>query len=156
MQQGSPRLPFGIVCWRAFWGNRSVELEQLSSSTLVPWSGVGWSLSTPKSLAWSLTTSFSLNWGFFCGCPIPGGIQGQAGCSSGQPDLVVGNPAHGRGVETQWSLWSFSTQAINLTIISIFSYVSASVSPSHTWYCSFFLISLLTKFENVFACSSKF
>ena len=28
-----------------------------------------------------------------CGCPIPGGIQGQAGCGSGQPALVDGNPA---------------------------------------------------------------
>ena len=36
----------------------------------------------------------------------------QAGCGSGQPDLVVGDPAHSRGVETRWSLWSFSTQAI--------------------------------------------
>ena len=35
-----------------------------------------------------------------CGCPIPGGIQGQAGCGSGQPGLVVGDPAHGRGAET--------------------------------------------------------
>ena len=34
------------------------------------------------------------------GCPIPGGIQGQAGCGSGQPGLVVGDPAHSRGVET--------------------------------------------------------
>ena len=25
-----------------------------------------------------------------CGCPIPGGIQSQAGCGSGQPGLVVG------------------------------------------------------------------
>ena len=32
---------------------------------------------------------------------IPGGIQGQAGCDSGQPDLVVGDPAHSRRVETQ-------------------------------------------------------
>ena len=29
---------------------------------------------------------------------IPGGIQGQAGCGSGQPGLVVGDPAHSRGV----------------------------------------------------------
>ena len=36
-----------------------------------------------------------------CGCPIPEGIQGQAGCSSGQPGLVVGDPAHSRGVETR-------------------------------------------------------
>jgi len=28
-----------------------------------------------------------------CGCPIPEGIQGQAGCGAGQPGLVVGNPA---------------------------------------------------------------
>ena len=27
------------------------------------------------------------------GCPIPGGIQGRAGCGSGQPGLVVGDPA---------------------------------------------------------------
>jgi len=33
--------------------------------------------------------------------PHPGGIQGQAGCGSGQPCLVVGDPAHSRGVETQ-------------------------------------------------------
>jgi len=47
-----------------------------------------------------------------CGCPIPGGIQGQAGCGSGHPDLVIGDSAHSSGVETRWSLWSFSTQAI--------------------------------------------
>uniref|UniRef100_A0A8C3LJ42 threonine--tRNA ligase n=1 Tax=Chrysolophus pictus TaxID=9089 RepID=A0A8C3LJ42_CHRPC len=34
-----------------------------------------------------------------CGCLIPGGIQGQAGCGSGQPDLMVGNPAHSKGLE---------------------------------------------------------
>ena len=36
-----------------------------------------------------------------CGCPTPGGIRGQAGCISGQPGLVVGDPAHSRGVETR-------------------------------------------------------
>ena len=36
-----------------------------------------------------------------CGCPIPGGIRGQAGCGSGQPGVVVGDPAHSRGVETR-------------------------------------------------------
>ena len=35
-----------------------------------------------------------------CECPIPGGIQGQAGCVSGQPGLVVGDPALSREVET--------------------------------------------------------
>ena len=47
-----------------------------------------------------------------CGCSIPSGIQDQAGCGSGQPGLVVGSPAPNRGVETRWSLRSFSTQAI--------------------------------------------
>ena len=36
-----------------------------------------------------------------CGCPIPGGIQGQAGCGSGQPGLVAGDPAHSREVGIQ-------------------------------------------------------
>ena len=35
-----------------------------------------------------------------CGCPIPEGIQGQAGCGSAQPGLVDGDPAHSGGVET--------------------------------------------------------
>jgi len=36
-----------------------------------------------------------------CGCPIPGGIEGQAGCGSGWPGLVDGNPAPNSRVETQ-------------------------------------------------------
>ena len=36
-----------------------------------------------------------------CGCPIPGGIQGQAGWGSGQAGLVVGDPVRGRRVETR-------------------------------------------------------
>ena len=34
-------------------------------------------------------------------CHTPGGIQGQAGCGSGQPGLVVGDPAHSKGAETR-------------------------------------------------------
>ena len=34
-------------------------------------------------------------------CFIPRGIQGQAGCGSGQPGLVVGDPVHSRWVETR-------------------------------------------------------
>jgi len=34
-----------------------------------------------------------------CGCPIPEGIQGQAGCGSEQPGLVVGDPAHSRALK---------------------------------------------------------
>ena len=36
-----------------------------------------------------------------CGCPIPGGIQGQVGCGSGQPGLVIGEPAQSQGVGTR-------------------------------------------------------
>jgi len=36
-----------------------------------------------------------------CECPILGYIQGPAGCGSGQPAVVAGNPACGRGVETR-------------------------------------------------------
>ena len=34
-----------------------------------------------------------------CGCPIPGDVQGQAECGSGQPGLVVGDPAHSMGLK---------------------------------------------------------
>jgi len=58
-------------------------------------------------LGWLLGGSFSpRGWGRTeqvaqggCGCPIPAGIQGQAGCGSGQPGLLVGDPAHSRGLE---------------------------------------------------------
>ena len=58
-------------------------------------------------LGWILGRSFShRGWDALeqiaqggCGCPIPGGIQGQAGCGSGQPGLVVGDPAHSRGLK---------------------------------------------------------
>ena len=36
-----------------------------------------------------------------CGCPMPGGVQRQIGGSPGQPELVRGNPAHGRGIGTR-------------------------------------------------------
>lgn len=36
-------------------------------------------------------------------------VQAQAGGSPGQPDLVGGNPAHGRGIRTQRSLPNHST-----------------------------------------------
>ena len=39
-----------------------------------------------------------------CGCPVPGGIQGQVGWGPGQPglllDMEVGSPACSRGVGT--------------------------------------------------------
>ena len=45
-----------------------------------------------------------------CGCPLPGSVQGQVGRGFGQPGLVEGVPAHGRGVGTGWSLRSLPTQ----------------------------------------------
>ena len=36
-----------------------------------------------------------------CGYPSPAGIQGQAGCGSGQPGLLVGDLAHSKEVETR-------------------------------------------------------
>ena len=36
-----------------------------------------------------------------CAWFVPGCIQSQAGCGSGQAGLVVGNPACGREVETR-------------------------------------------------------
>ena len=51
-----------------------------------------------------------------CGCPIPGGAQGQAGWGPWQPepvlDLAVGNPAHSRAAGTGSSMSSLRTQAI--------------------------------------------
>ena len=47
-----------------------------------------------------------------CGCPIIGSVQGQAGRGFEQPGLVDGVPAHGRGVQTRWSLRSLPTQTI--------------------------------------------
>ena len=38
-----------------------------------------------------------------CGCPIPGGIQGQVGWGFGQPDLLGGSPAHEGG----WNQMTF-------------------------------------------------
>ena len=34
-----------------------------------------------------------------CGYPIPEGVQGLAGWGPGQPELLGGSPAHGRGLE---------------------------------------------------------
>lgn len=54
------------------------------------------------------------NWCWMC-CAVEISsccIQGQAGCGYLQPGLVVGDPVCGREVDTRWSLWPFSTQAI--------------------------------------------
>ena len=36
-----------------------------------------------------------------CGCPLPARVQGQVGRGFGQPGLVEGVPARGRGVGTR-------------------------------------------------------
>ena len=56
-------------------------------------------------------------WGTSTGCSERcGSVHGQAGWGPGQPglvpDLVVGNPAHGREVRARWSLKSLPTQTI--------------------------------------------
>lgn len=51
--------------------------------------------------------------------PLPGGIQGQAGCGSGQQDPVSDIPAHGSGVEVLSSLLSLPTQPIPLFCVSM-------------------------------------
>jgi len=47
-----------------------------------------------------------------CGCPLPGGVQGQVGWGFGQPGLVEDVPAHGRGVGTRCSIRILPTQII--------------------------------------------
>lgn len=74
----------------------------------------------------TVTTRFSAQ--RTCGCPIPEDIQGQVGCSPGQPDLMVGNPAHGRGVELDhlqgpFQLKSFYDSKAGFVFAIIFSVI---------------------------------
>ena len=52
-----------------------------------------------------------------CGCPIPGRIQGQAGCGSGQLGLVVGNPAHNGALKLDDHCGSFQPRPFYDTIL---------------------------------------
>lgn len=52
-----------------------------------------------------------------CGCPIPAGIQGQAGCGSGQPGLLVGDPAHSRGLELDEHCGPLQPRPVNSFVI---------------------------------------
>jgi len=56
-----------------------------------------------------------------CGCPIPGGIQGQDGCGSGQPGLLVGDPAHSRGDETKDHCCPFQHRAFYDSVILFYA-----------------------------------
>jgi len=51
------------------------------------------------------------------GGPIPGGIQGQAGCGSGQPGLLVGDPAHSRGLELDGHCGPFQPRPLYDSVI---------------------------------------
>jgi len=51
-----------------------------------------------------------------CGCPIPGGAQGQAGWGSGQPELVgVSQPM--AGVGTGWALRPLPMQSFHNSLM---------------------------------------
>jgi len=49
---------------------------------------------------------------------VPGGIQGQAGCGSGQPGLVVGDPAHSRGLKLHDHCGPFQPRPFYDSVIS--------------------------------------
>ena len=56
-----------------------------------------------------------------CGCPIPAGIQGQVGCGSGQPGLLVGNPACSRGLELMGTVVLFNPgHSVNMGVTESF------------------------------------
>ena len=66
-----------------------------------------------------------------CGCPIPAGIQGQAGCGSGQPGLLVGDPTHSRGLELDERCGPFQPRLFYGSMIHVFIYgIPVSVATS--------------------------
>ena len=70
-----------------------------------------------------------VQWG--CGCPIPAGTQGQAGCGSGQPGLLVGDPAHSRGLELEEHCGPFQPRAFydSMTTAKCYLWVMATSAP---------------------------
>jgi len=74
------------------------EVREHSSKFNMPVASFGCRL-LPSAFKGASTTSLGNLFQGGCGCPIPAGIQGQAGCGSGQPGLLVGDPAHSRGLE---------------------------------------------------------
>ena len=63
-----------------------------------------------------------------CGHPIPGGIQGQAGCGSGQPGLVVGDPAYSRGLELDEHCGPFQPRPFYDSMIMILYHIGSKAS----------------------------
>ena len=101
-----------------------------------------------------------------CGCPIPGGIQGQAGCGSGHPGLLVGDPAHSRVLELDEHCGpfqprpfydSFLTDPFSGKHLSVFSVdgkeLPISTTPNFVALCSCrFRLCILT---NVTLCTPR-
>ena len=69
-------------------GQGSEHPVELWASLIIAGSGIRWSLGVPS------------NSNYFMILYMPGGIQGQARCGSGQPGMVVGDPAHSRGLKS--------------------------------------------------------
>ena len=84
-------------CTEWYCLSKQVDLGQGGMILNCDWGGLGWILGgifSPR--GWWRTEQVAQGG---CGCPIPGGIQGQAGCGSGQPGLLVGDPTHSRGLK---------------------------------------------------------
>ena len=62
------------------------------------------------------------------------GIQGQAGCDSGQPGLVVGTPAHGRGLKLDDHCGPFQHRTFYDSII-ILAAVNRGFGNTHLLHC---------------------
>ena len=100
-------------------------------------------------LGWTWGGSFPLRGWWYteqvaqggCGCPIPGGIQGQAGCGSGQPALLVGDPAHSRGLERDENCGPFQPRPVYDSMMpwGLCSCPSFTHSPAAPWAIPSFL-----------------
>ena len=66
-----------------------------------------------------------------CGCPIPGGIQGQAGCVSGPPGLVVGNPAHSRGLKLHDHCGPFQPRPFYDSVVEVYFKANMGTQAVH-------------------------
>ena len=70
-----------------------------------------------------------------CGCPIPGGVQGQVGWGPGQPGLVlnveVGGPAVARGLEIHdpWGPFQPRTFCVKFCVCVIFLNLFRVLAP---------------------------
>jgi len=80
-----------------------------------------------------------------CGCPIPGGVQGQVGWGPGQPGLVLnrelGGPACTRRVGASWSLRSLPLDRSIILWPNVFSSLCPSIPGSFSFLCWLWLYS---------------